>query len=81
MSSSLDKNIVSEEINRSSNVDDLEKIRIKYLGKKGLISLEMKSLSSLSIDEKKSKGQELNLFKLFFDTELKIKKLELKIKN
>jgi phenylalanyl-tRNA synthetase alpha chain len=81
MSSSLDKNIVSEEINRSSNVDDLEKIRIKYLGKKGLISLEMKSLSSLSIDEKKSKGQELNLFKLFFDTELKNKKIRIENKE
>ena len=67
MSLSLDKNIVLEEINRASSIDDIEKIRIQYLGKKGLISIEMKSLSSLSIEEKKIKGQELNIFKSLFE--------------
>ena len=53
MSLSLDKNIVLEEIKQTSSINDLEALRIKYLGKKGIVSLEMKSLSSLSIDEKK----------------------------
>lgn len=74
MSLSLDKNIILQEINNSSTLDEIEKIRIKYLGKKGSISIEMKSLSSLSIEEKKNKGQELNTFKSFFEKELKNKK-------
>ena len=67
MSIKLDKQIILEELKLISSIDLLEALRIKYLGKKGLISLEMKSLSSLSIDEKKIKGQELNTFKSFFE--------------
>ncbi len=74
MSLSLDKNIILEEISKSSSIDEIETLRIHYLGKKGLISLEMKSLSSLSIDEKKHKGQQLNIFKSFFEKELQNKK-------
>ena len=74
MSLSLDKNLVLEEINKTSSIDEIEKLRIYYLGKKGLISNEMKSLSSLSIEEKKIKGQSLNIFKSFFEKELQNKK-------
>ena len=74
MSLSLDKNLLLEEINLSSSIDDIEKLRINYLGKKGLISSEMKSLSSLSIEEKKIKGQNLNIFKSFFEIELQKRK-------
>jgi phenylalanyl-tRNA synthetase alpha chain len=77
MSLSLDKNAVLQEINNASSIDEIEKLRIYYLGKKGLISLEMKSLTSLSIEEKKNKGQELNIFKSFFEKELKNKKNDL----
>ena len=38
----------------------------------------MKSLSSLSIDEKKIKGQELNTFKSFFEKEIQNKRNEIK---
>ena len=74
MSLSLDKTIILKEINISNSLDDLEKLRISYLGKKGSISLEMKLLSSLSIEEKKIKGQNLNIFKSFFEKELQNKK-------
>ena len=74
MSLSLDKNVVLANISKASSLHDIEKLRIEYLGKKSLISLEMKSLSRLSIDEKKIKGQELNIFKSFFETELLNKK-------
>ena len=74
MSLSLDKNVILEELNKASSIDDIEKIRIQYFGKKGLISAEMKFLSSLSIEQKKIKGQELNLIKSFFEKELEIKK-------
>ena len=74
MSIKLDKQIILEELKLISSIDSLEALRIKYLGKKGLVSLEMKSLSSLSIDEKKIKGQELNTFKSFFEKEIQNKR-------
>ena len=74
MSLSVDKKLLLEEISISSSIDDIEKLRIRYLGKKGLISSEMKSLSSLSIEEKKIKGQDLNIFKSFFEIELQKRK-------
>ena len=77
MSIKLDKQIILEELKLISSIDSLEALRIKYLGKKGLVSLEMKSLSSLSIDEKKIKGQELNTFKSFFEKEIQIKRNEI----
>ena len=74
MSLSLDKSIILQEIASASSIEDIEKLRIFYLGKKGLISLEMKFLSTLSIEVKKIKGQELNIFKSFFEKELLNKK-------
>ena len=77
MSIKLDKEIILEELKLISSIDSLEALRIKYLGKKGLLSLEMKSLSSLSIEEKKIKGQELNTFKSFFEKEIQNKRSEI----
>ncbi len=77
MSIKLDKQIILEELKLISSLASLEELRIKYLGKKGLLSLEMKSLSSLSIDEKKTKGQELNTFKSFFEKEIQNKRSEI----
>ncbi|MDC0192360.1 hypothetical protein OAJ89_03470 [Alphaproteobacteria bacterium] len=54
MSIKLDKQIILKELKLISSIASLEALRIKYLGKKGSLSLEMKSLSSLSIDEKKN---------------------------
>ncbi len=77
MTIKFEKNEILEQINKISSIENLESIRIKYLGKKGLISQEMKSLSSLSIEEKKIKGQELNIIKNFLETNLQLKKNEI----
>ena len=81
MTIKFDKNGILEEINNISSIENLESIRIKYLGKKGLISLEMKSLSSLSIEEKKIKGQKLNIIKSFLEVNLQNKKNEIENKS
>ena len=73
----MDQKVISKIFKSISSIEDLEKLRLQYLGKKGLVSLEMKSLASLSIEEKKIKGQELNNFKSFFENELKNKKNEI----
>ena len=61
-----DKNDILKKIKSTKSLDDLEKIRIYYLGKKGLIQEALKGLGSLSIEEKKSKGQELNITKKIY---------------
>ena len=79
MSLSLDKNDIAARINKISSIEELEKLRIEYIGKKGFLSHEMQSLSLLSIEEKKIKGQELNLFKSFFEQTINNKKSDLEI--
>tara|TARA_B100000029_G_scaffold511374_1_gene605259 strand:+ start:3229 stop:4293 length:1065 start_codon:yes stop_codon:yes gene_type:complete len=74
MSSKLDKDDIILKIDKVSNISDLESLRLEYLGKKGLLTLEMKSLSNLSVEEKKTKGQILNSFKVFLDEAIKKKK-------
>ena len=74
MSSTLDKNDIANKIDKASSLDKLEELRIYYLGKKGLLTSEMKSLSLLSVEEKKEKGQKLNILKNFLDNELSRKK-------
>ena len=46
------------------NLQEVEVVRLEYLGKKGFIPSEMKLLGELSIDERKFKGQELENHKL-----------------
>ena len=74
MSSTLDKNDIANKIDKASSLDKLEELRIYYLGKKGLLTSEMKSLSLLSVEEKKEKGQKLNILKNFLENELSRKK-------
>ena len=46
-----------------TNIESINEFRIKFLGKKGIISLEMKELASLSGDEKKQHAEKLNKIK------------------
>ena len=88
MSLSVDSVDIKKKIENCKTLQEVEVIRLKYLGKKGLIPSEMKLLSKLSIDQKKIKGQELNKLKTFIEDSInhhKIlienKKLEEKLKN
>ena len=42
-----------DKINSIEDLQELENVRLNYLGKKGSISNEMKNHASLSIEEKK----------------------------
>ena len=55
MSLSLDKNDIKQKVSKVSTKTDLESFRLQFFGKKGFLTQEMKSLSSLSIAEKKVK--------------------------
>ena len=65
MSLSLDKNDIRQKVAQVSTKAELESFRLEFLGKKGLLTQEMKLLSSLSIEEKKTKGPQLNQIKIF----------------
>jgi len=88
MSLSVDFEDIKKKINNCKTLQEVEVIRLEYLGKKGFIPSEMKLLGKLPIDQKKIKGQELNKLKTFIENlvnEQKIliesKKLEDKLKN
>ena len=88
MSLSVDSVDIKKKIENCKTLQEVEVIRLEYLGKKGLIPSEMKLLGKLSIDQKKIKGQELNKLKTFIEDAvndhkilIENKKLEEKLKN
>ena len=62
------------EVDNAKAPELLEKTRVKFFGKNGLISLELKKISSLSSEEKKTHGKELNEFKCIFFNKINLKK-------
>ncbi|MFH1259928.1 MAG: phenylalanine--tRNA ligase subunit alpha [Elusimicrobiota bacterium] len=52
-----------QEIAGLTSAKELEKLRIKYLGKKGSVTAILRALGSLSVEEKKKIGEKTNLFK------------------
>ena len=66
------------EIEECKTLNNLEKIRVKYLGKKGQITSQLKKLGSMKTDQKPSFGQEINKIKNQIESNVKTKKIELK---
>ncbi|MBI28505.1 MAG: Phenylalanine--tRNA ligase alpha subunit [Alphaproteobacteria bacterium MarineAlpha5_Bin11] len=69
-----------DKINSVDNLDQLEKLRLFYLGKKGIISQEMKTLGSLSIQERKEVGKNLNNLKELIQQEIQKQKISINSK-
>ena len=88
MSLSVDFEDIKKKIENCKTLQELEVIRLEYLGKKGLLPSEMKLLGNLPIEQKKIKGQELNKLKTFIEVSINDHKilienaeLEQKLKN
>ena len=88
MSLSVDTVDIKNKIEDCKTFQEVESIRLDYLGKKGFIPLEMKLLGKLPIDQKKTRGQELNTLKNFIEENIndqksyiENKELEKKLKN
>ena len=85
------ENIINDVLKEIENITDtktLYDIRVKYLGKKGIISELLSTLGTLSIEEKKKKGPIINNLKqevtrIFDDKnrEIELKLLNEKLKN
>ncbi len=58
-------------IKTATTKEQLEAIRLKYLGRKGELTLMLKSIGSLPIDERSSRGAEANLARQAIEQELK----------
>lgn len=54
------KNLAIEEIGKASTLNALQALKIKYLGKKGLLTEKLKSISSLPAEERREYGRVIN---------------------
>jgi phenylalanyl-tRNA synthetase alpha chain len=61
------------DISASRSTQDIEKVRIDYLGKKGSITEILKDLRNLSVDEKKVVGKHVNAVKVKLEELIKEK--------
>ena len=68
------------EIDKSDDLQSLDAIRVSIIGKKGKITQLMKSLSTLSLEEKKSFGKSINFIKLKIIESIETKKASLEAK-
>lgn len=72
------KNQAIQAIMQAENMTALEAIRIEYLGKKGLLTDILKSLATLSVEEKPKMGQLINLVKREISDKIDEKMVNLK---
>jgi len=59
-----------EELAQAQDLNQLDQVRVRYLGKKGLFTLEMKELGKLDPDRRRIAGQIINQAKDRFQKEL-----------
>lgn len=61
-------NEATHEIKQAATLPELQETRVKYLGKKGLLTAELKTLANLTPDDKRIKGAALNILKNELET-------------
>jgi phenylalanyl-tRNA synthetase alpha chain len=67
-----------EESKSATSLSELQQLRVKYLGKKGLVTLKLKTLSSIPTDLRPVYGNAVNEVKGYIDEELKKREALLK---
>lgn len=67
--SSLKKTFL-DELNMAASVAELQQLRVKYLGKKGLLTAQLKILPTLPPEERRPFGKSVNELKEFIETEI-----------
>ena len=66
-----------EDISNCSSLKELDSVRVFYLGKKGKVSLELKSLSKLDPKERPKFGKQINKIKRTLQEKISLKKTDL----
>ena len=75
------KENLENELSKSSNLVDLDKIRVAYLGKKGSVTDLLKGMKALSNEERKEFGKKVNELKGAVAKAIEEKTVELKEKE
>ena len=75
------KNSFETELAAAQSLDQLESIRVSYLGKKGSITELLKGMKDLSVEEKKDFGGKVNILKNEATEQIALKMKELKEKE
>ena len=68
------KQIFLEEIKNSNDINSLEEVRVKYLGKKGQLTLILRNMGSVSPEDRPKVGQMVNEVRNIIEKELDSKK-------
>lgn len=75
------KDEINSKLNEASDLLDLDKVRVAYLGKKGSITALLKGMKDLSVEEKKVFGADVNKLKVYAAEKIEEKIAELKEKE
>ena len=70
-----------KDIRNSSTLEDLDSVRVQYLGKKGSVSNQLKKLSKVDPDDRPRVGKEVNKLKKLVENEIANKKNSLNDKK
>ena len=73
------KNQTLDAINKAQDLKSLDEVRVSVLGKKGAITELMKGLATLSVEEKKEIGKNLNVLKTEIEKALDAKRESLSV--
>ena len=72
------KELFLKELKSAKSLTELQQLRVKYLGKKGLVTSRLKSLSSISPELRPEYGKAINDVKWFITEELENREADLK---
>jgi phenylalanyl-tRNA synthetase alpha chain len=67
----------THQVAEASSLNDLDHVRVHYLGKKGLLTAQLKQLGKLPAEERREAGQKINTVKKTVNESIVAKKLEL----
>ena len=56
-----------EEIEKATHLKEVQELKIKYLGKKGILTGKLKSLASIPLEERREYGRVLNEAKIYIE--------------
>ncbi|MEZ4703778.1 MAG: phenylalanine--tRNA ligase subunit alpha [Bdellovibrionota bacterium] len=70
----------SDALSKSADLDTLERLRVDFLGKKGLLTLSLRTIGQLPADERPAFGEKVNALRCEFETALQDRKTTLEEK-
>jgi phenylalanyl-tRNA synthetase alpha chain len=73
------RKLFQEELSKATSLSDLQRIKVKYLGKKGLVTAKLKQLPTVDLESRPIYGREVNKIKKYIEEELS--RLELLLKG